>query len=92
MKGVQDVNGIGKASDVNYTERTRRIPHANLPDAGADALHGLPIRWIEAMLDLPQFEAGLAPHFFWKFSNSITRISQEDDWLHGAKPTISKQI
>lgn len=92
MKGVQDVNGIGKTCDVKYTEGTRRISHANLPNAGTDAFHGLPIRWIKAVLDLPQFEAGLAPHSLWKFSNSITRISEEDDWLHGAKLTISKRI
>jgi hypothetical protein len=82
LECVQNIDGVGPRRDVDHPKCSRRVTHANLPDARADALHRLSVVWIETALNPFELEAGVASRGFGKSTKSMQRVTQKFDRLH----------
>jgi hypothetical protein len=68
---MQNIDGISQRSDVDHAKRSSRVAHANFPDARTDALHRLPVVWIETALNPFELEASVVPRAFGKSTKPI---------------------
>ena len=74
-------NRIGKLRDINDPERTRRVANTNLPNAGSDTCHWLPIVGFKSALDPVELKSRIAPGLLRKSPQAFERVAKENNGL-----------
>jgi hypothetical protein len=67
---MQDINSIGKFSDVQDSPFSQDM-NSNLSCARADNTHRLPVGWFQSALDGIEFKSSLPSGFGWKVAKII---------------------
>ena len=81
LEAVQYVEGGGEFSNIHHSERTARIRDADLPHAGADGAHGLPILRLESALDPIELKTRFPPRSLRKITQILACAPAELDGL-----------
>ena len=82
LKGVQDVDRIHGASDIDDTKRARSLADPDFAHAGSDRTHGFPVIRRLAALKLAQLKAGILPRVVRESPDRILAAADPDDWNH----------